>query len=57
LRQIPNALLQTEYVLRAGVGDHLVPVRFIAEKIPGQAEGVITANPFLLPLKKFKKGL
>jgi uncharacterized protein (DUF885 family) len=25
----------------------------IAEKIPSQAEGVITANPFVLPLKKF----
>jgi len=53
LHQIPKALLQTEEVLRAGVKDHLVPVRFIAEKIPGQAEGVITANPFILPLKKF----
>ena len=53
LHEIPKAFLQTEDVLRAGVSDHLVPVRFIAEKIPGQAEGVITANPFLLPLKKF----
>ena len=53
LHQMPNAFLQTEDVLRAGVRDHLVPVRFIAEKIPGQAEGVITANPFFLPLKKF----
>ena len=53
LRQVPRAFLQTEEVLRAGVKDHLVPVRFIAEKIPGQAEGVIFANPFLLPLKKF----
>jgi uncharacterized protein (DUF885 family) len=53
LHQIPKALLQTEDVLRAGVKDHLVPVRFIAEKIPGQAEGVIAANPFILPLKKF----
>src|SRR6202789_1497343 len=42
LHQIPKAFLQTEDVLRAGVNDHLVPVRFIAEKIPGQAEGVIT---------------
>ena len=53
LHLIPKAFLQTEDVLRAGVSDHLVPVRFIAEKIPGQAEGVITANPFILPLKKF----
>src|SRR5579859_4036487 len=53
LHQIPRALLQTEDVLRAGVKDHLVPVRFIAEKVPGQAEGVISSNPFILPLKKF----
>jgi uncharacterized protein (DUF885 family) len=53
LHQIPKAFLQTEDVLRAGVRDHLVPVRFIAEKVPGQAEGVVTADPFLLPLKKF----
>ena len=53
LHQIPKAFQQTEEVLRAGVKDHLVPVRFIAEKIPGQAEGVIAANPFVLPLKKF----
>ena len=53
LHQIPRALQQTEEVLRAGVSDHLVPVRFVAEKVPGQAEGVIAANPFVLPLKKF----
>jgi uncharacterized protein (DUF885 family) len=53
LHQIPRAFLQTEEVLRAGVKDHLVPVRFIAEKIPGQAEGVVASNPFILPLKKF----
>jgi len=53
LHQIPKAFLQVEDVLRAGVSDHLVPVRFIAEKIPDQAQGVITANPFFIPLKKF----
>jgi uncharacterized protein (DUF885 family) len=53
LHQIPKAFQQVEEVLRAGVSDHLVPVRFIAEKVPGQAEGVIAANPFVLPLKKF----
>ena len=53
LHQIPRAFLQTEEVLRAGVKDGLVPVHFIAEKIPGQAEGVVAANPFVLPLKKF----
>jgi uncharacterized protein (DUF885 family) len=56
LHQIPKAFLQTEEVLRAGVADHLVPVRFIAEKVPGQAEGVVAANPFFIPLKKFPAG-
>jgi uncharacterized protein (DUF885 family) len=53
LHKIPTAFLQTEEVLRAGINDHLVPVRFIAEKIPGQAQGVIASNPFILPLKRF----
>ncbi len=53
LQQIPKALLQTEDVMRAGVKDHLVIVKFLAEKIPGQCNGIITADPFLLPLKKF----
>jgi uncharacterized protein (DUF885 family) len=53
LHRIPAAFLETEEVLRAGVSDHLVPVKFIAEKIPDQANGVVAANPFVLPLKKF----
>ena len=53
LHQVPKAFRDTEDVLRAGVRDHLVPVRFIAEKIPAQAQGVVAANPFMLPLNKF----
>ena len=53
LHQIPKAFLQTEEVLRAGEKDHLVIVKFIAEKVPGQCDGVIAANPFVIPLKKF----
>jgi uncharacterized protein (DUF885 family) len=52
LHQIPKALLQTEEVMKAGVKDHLVIVKFLAEKIPTQANGVIAANPFLIPIKK-----
>jgi uncharacterized protein (DUF885 family) len=52
LHQIPNALKQTEDVLRAGVKDHLVIVKFVAEKIPAQCAGIIAANPFLIPIKK-----
>jgi uncharacterized protein (DUF885 family) len=53
LHQIPKAFLQTEEVLSAGVKDKLMPVKFIAEKVPGQVQGVIDANPFILPLKRF----
>jgi uncharacterized protein (DUF885 family) len=52
LHQIPKALLQTEDVLRAGVKDHLVIVKFLAEKIPTQCNGIIAANPFLIPIRK-----
>jgi uncharacterized protein (DUF885 family) len=52
LHQIPNALLQTEDVLRAGVKDHLVIVKFVAEKIPAQCAGIIAANPFVIPIRK-----
>ncbi len=52
LHQIPRALSQTEEVLRAGVKDRLMPVRFLLEKIPGQCEGIVSSNPFLLPIKK-----
>src|SRR6516164_5773073 len=53
LHQIPRVLSQTEEVLRAGMKDHLLPVRFLLEKIPVQGEGIITANPFLQPTKKY----
>jgi uncharacterized protein (DUF885 family) len=52
LHQIPTALLQTEDVLRAGVKDHLVIVKFVAEKIPVQCAGIIAADPFLIPIAK-----
>jgi len=53
LHQIPRVFTQTEEVLRAGIRDHLMPVRFLLEKIPAQCQGVITADPFLLPTRKF----
>src|SRR5450755_2060717 len=57
LHQIPRVFAQTEEVLRAGLKDNLVPVRFLVEKVPGQCQGVITADPFLLPIKKFPAGI
>ncbi len=53
LHQIPRALSQSEEVLRAGVRDKLVMVRFLAEKIPGQCEGIIASDPFLKPTQKY----
>jgi uncharacterized protein (DUF885 family) len=53
LHQIPRVFTQTEEVLRAGKQDGLMPVRFLIEKVPAQCLGVIAADPFLLPLKKF----
>jgi len=53
LKQIPRVLSQTEDVLKAGMKDKLMPVRFLLEKVPAQSEGIIAANPFLLPTKKY----
>ena len=33
--------------------DKLMPVRFIAEKLPVQCEGIVESDPFLLPTKKY----
>ena len=53
LHQVPRVLNQVTEVLRAGMKDKLMPVRFIAEKIPAQCDGIIAADPFLRPTKKF----
>jgi uncharacterized protein (DUF885 family) len=53
LHQIPRVLSQVTEVLRAGMKDKLMPVRFLAEKIPAQCQGIIDADPFLLPTKKY----
>ena len=53
LHQIPRALTQTTEVLRAGMKDKLMPVKFIAEKLPVQCEGIVAADPFLMPTKKY----
>lgn len=57
LHQIPRVLIQTTEVLRAGMKDKLMPVKFLLEKIPAQCEGIIQANPFLLPTKKYPAGI
>lgn len=53
LHQVPRVLNQTAEVLRAGMKDKLMPVRFLLDKLPGQCEGIIEHNPFLLPTRKY----
>jgi uncharacterized protein (DUF885 family) len=53
LHQIPRVLTQTIEVLRQGEKDGLMPPKFLAEKLPAQCEGIITANPFMIPTTKF----
>lgn len=57
LRQIPRALAQTRATLRAGMRDHLMPVRFLLEKVPAQCAGIVSANPFIEPLQRFPEGM
>jgi len=53
LHQIPRVLDQTAQVMRQGLKDGLMPPKLVLEKLPGQCDGIVTANPFLLPTKKF----
>ena len=53
LHAIPLALQQTTEVMRAGERDNLMPVKFLIELLPGQCDGILAQNPFVLPLKKF----
>jgi len=53
LHQISRVLSQTMEVLRAGMKDNLMPVKFLAEKLPVQCQGIIDADPFLFPTKKY----
>jgi uncharacterized protein (DUF885 family) len=57
LHQIPRVFTQNEEVLRAGLADNLMPVRFLLEKIAAQCEGIIAADPFLMPTRHFPAGI
>jgi uncharacterized protein (DUF885 family) len=57
LHQIPRVLSQTTEVLRAGLKDKLMPVRFLLEKLPVQCQGIIDSDPFLTPTKKYPAGI
>src|SRR2546421_3320222 len=53
LHQIPRVLEQTTEVMRQGEKGGLMPPKLVLDKLPGQCDGVIAANPFLEPTKKF----
>ncbi|HEV2575760.1 MAG TPA: DUF885 domain-containing protein [Acidobacteriaceae bacterium] len=53
LHQIPQALEQTTEVLRQGEKDGLMPPKLVLSLLPAQCDGIVAADPFLLPLKKF----
>jgi uncharacterized protein (DUF885 family) len=53
LHQFPRVLSQTIEVLRYGMKDSLMPVRFLIEKIPGQCQGIIDEDPFFKPTKQY----
>src|SRR5438874_6836665 len=53
LPHIPTVLEQTTEVMRQGEKEKLMPPKLVLEKLPGQCDGIIAANPFLEPTKKF----
>jgi uncharacterized protein (DUF885 family) len=53
LHQVPRVMQQTVEVLRAGIRDGLMPPKIVVERLPEQCEEIVSANPFLLPLKQF----
>jgi uncharacterized protein (DUF885 family) len=57
LHQIPRVLSQTTEILRAGMKDKLMPVRFLLEKLPVQCQGIIDSDPFLIPTKKYSASI
>jgi uncharacterized protein (DUF885 family) len=52
LHQIPRVLDQSTAVLRLGLKDNLMPVRFLLDKVAQQAKDIATTKPFLNPIKK-----
>src|SRR5204863_1953622 len=53
LHQIPRVLEQTTEVMRQGEKDGLMQPKHVLEKLPGQCDGIVAANAFLEPTKKF----
>src|SRR5215470_8095877 len=61
LRQMPRALDQTIEHVREGLRDHLMPPKYLLEKVAGQAQDIADApldkSTFTAPLRKFPDGI
>jgi len=57
LHKIPHAFDQTTANMRQGMADHLMPPRFLLEKVPPEVDDIANAagvnSPFAKPLKEF----
>jgi uncharacterized protein (DUF885 family) len=57
LHQIPRVLEQATAHMRQGLRDHLMPPKYLLEKVAGQAQGIadspLDKSPFTAPLRKF----
>jgi uncharacterized protein (DUF885 family) len=57
LHQMPRALNQTMEHMRDGLRDHLMPPKYLLEKVSNQAQGIaddsLEKSPFTSPLAKF----
>jgi uncharacterized protein (DUF885 family) len=57
LQQIPRVLDQATAHMRQGLRDHLMPPKYLLEKVAGQAQEIadsaLDKNPFTEPLRKF----
>ncbi len=61
LHQMPRAFDQTISVMRLGMKDHMMPPRYVLEKVATQAEDIADkppeASPFAQPVLKFPSGI
>jgi len=57
LHQIPRVLEETTEVMRQGPKDGLIPPKIVLEKLPGQCDGIIAANPFSPPDDEVSEGI
>ncbi len=61
LRQVPRVLDDTIATLRHGMAEHLMPPRYLLEKVVGQAQAIVAATPdasaFAHPFDEFPEAV